>query len=208
MVALRLSLEEWARVKSFLRLLQVAENAQQAFSAEDAPTLYNGLPALEALYEAWSKRQSLAQYSEFLDALAAGILKIEEYYEKTAESHAYTFAMGKFLYHYIILLLTPYLQAEVLVSAETIFKKHYKNMYGSLRAPPSRWNLKTSTSKIERLLVENSSDDEDFRDGNDSFDELEPWRHEFAQYLNSVDVVLEGMSSVHWWRNLSLGTLS
>ncbi|KAG6875702.1 hypothetical protein C0992_002806 [Termitomyces sp. T32_za158] len=72
-------------------------------------------------------------------------------------------------------------------------------MYGSLEAPPSRRNLKTSTSKIECLLAENSSDDEDFRYGNDSFDELEPWQHEFDQYLNSVDVVPEGMSSVCWW---------
>ncbi|KAG6806640.1 hypothetical protein H0H87_002424, partial [Tephrocybe sp. NHM501043] len=41
-----------------------------------------------------------ARYSEFWDALTAGIEKIEAYYEKAADSHAYTFAM-------LILLLEP-----------------------------------------------------------------------------------------------------
>ena len=78
---------------SFADIIQHADNAQQAFSSDQATTLHRTLPALEALHKAWTKRAERSKYLEFVPALNAGLAKIEEYYHRTAESDAYTFAM-------------------------------------------------------------------------------------------------------------------
>jgi hypothetical protein len=53
------------------------------------------LPALEALHKSWTKRAERAKYFDFVPALNAGLAKIAEYYDRTADSNAYTFAMCK-----------------------------------------------------------------------------------------------------------------
>ncbi|KAF9553128.1 hypothetical protein CPC08DRAFT_244830 [Agrocybe pediades] len=53
--ALQLSDEEWKRVTQFLNLLGHADEAQQAFSSDSAPTLFKALPAIEKMYAAWEK---------------------------------------------------------------------------------------------------------------------------------------------------------
>lgn len=72
---------------------QHADNAQHAFSSDQAATLHLALPALEALHKAWTTRLSREKYSDFFPALQAGLRKIEEYYNRTAECDIYTFAM-------------------------------------------------------------------------------------------------------------------
>jgi hypothetical protein len=46
----------------------------------------------------WSAQVKRAKYSDFQDVLNAGTAKINEHYQRTAESDAYTFAMCKY-YH-------------------------------------------------------------------------------------------------------------
>ena len=77
-----------------------ADKAQQAFSSDQGPSLHLALPALEALHKAWSSRASNVKYEPFWDALDAGTSKITDYYQKTADSDAYTFAMCKLYYIY------------------------------------------------------------------------------------------------------------
>ena len=72
---------------------QHADNAQHAFSSDQAPTLHLVLPTLEALHKAWSSRHNHVKYTAFVAALDAGLAKIVEYYDQTADSDAYTFAM-------------------------------------------------------------------------------------------------------------------
>jgi hypothetical protein len=72
---------------------QHADNAQHAFSSDRGTTLHLALPALEALHKAWSTRLTRAKYQDFVPALEAGLEKITEYYERTADSDAYTFVM-------------------------------------------------------------------------------------------------------------------
>jgi hypothetical protein len=74
-------------------LEQHSDNAQQAFSSDRGTTLHLALPALEALHKAWSKRVGHEKYGDFIPALSAGLAKIEEYYDRTSDSNAYTFAM-------------------------------------------------------------------------------------------------------------------
>lgn len=122
---LALNANEWAQVKSFNDLLAVrcrnsfivlccsltndhgtkqhADNAQHAFSSDKAPTLHLALPALEAIHKAWTTRQTREKYKDFLPALKAGLTKIEEYYDRTSDSDAYTFAM-----RCVPLLTVPY----------------------------------------------------------------------------------------------------
>ena len=80
--------------------MKPAEDAQQAFFSDKGPSLHRALPALERLHRAWSSRISSTKYSDFSEALEAGAGKINEYYEKTAESGAYTFSMRAY-YHSI-----------------------------------------------------------------------------------------------------------
>ncbi|KAJ2923537.1 hypothetical protein H1R20_g13556, partial [Candolleomyces eurysporus] len=84
LLSLRLSSEEWE---------QFADQAQQAFSSETEPSLYNGLPVLERLHKAWTSCSKKEKYKRYRPALEAGLAKIEDYYNKTSYSHAYTMAM-------------------------------------------------------------------------------------------------------------------
>lgn len=70
-----------------------ADNAQHAFSSDQAATLHLALPALEALHKAWTTRLAREKYKGFTSALQAGLTKIEEYYDRTADSDTYTFSM-------------------------------------------------------------------------------------------------------------------
>ena len=51
------------------------------------------LPTLEALHKAWSSWHDHVKYQAFVDALDAGLAKVAEYYDRTADSNAYNFAM-------------------------------------------------------------------------------------------------------------------
>jgi len=55
--------------------------------------LHLALLALEALHKAWTKRPARPKYQAFAPALSAGLAKIEEYYNQTADLDAYTFTM-------------------------------------------------------------------------------------------------------------------
>ena len=57
--------------------------------------LHAALPALEALHKAWSVRKMVAKYSDFYDGLVAGVDKVAEYYDHTADSDAHIIAMCK-----------------------------------------------------------------------------------------------------------------
>ncbi|KJA17428.1 hypothetical protein HYPSUDRAFT_1022541 [Hypholoma sublateritium FD-334 SS-4] len=134
--ALVLSREEW-----------------QAFSYENAPTLHNALPALEALHNFWTHYSELDEYAVFEDGLEAALAKIADYYEKTSTSHAYTFAMlldpetkmDHFKRHW-----SADLQQRVLDAAEETFKERYLEMYGPGSRGPPKTSKKGSTVPLPR----------------------------------------------------------
>ena len=86
--------------KSKLDILQHADNAQQAFSSDNVPTLHYAIPALEALHRAWSSRASRPKFQPFASALYAACKKIDEYYEKTTESPVYIMSMSTSIISY------------------------------------------------------------------------------------------------------------
>lgn len=87
-----------------LTCLQHADNAQQAFSSDQGPTLHLGLPALEALHKAWSSRATRPKYADFEHAIEKGLSKVSEYYDKTSSSDVYTLAMIECLFAHVHLL--------------------------------------------------------------------------------------------------------
>ena len=111
--SLALNSEEWTWVRLFCNILQVrtttcvdsnvlmhdliqhASDAQQAFSSLSTPILQNALPALEKMHAAWKKASSKSCYSCFIPALNVGMVKLDQYYNRSAESDAHIMAMGK-----------------------------------------------------------------------------------------------------------------
>jgi len=69
---------------------------QQAFSYDNSSTLHSSIPALEALHKAWSSQAKRPKYQDFAEALNAAAEKIEEHYDKTSTSHAYTLVMCEY----------------------------------------------------------------------------------------------------------------
>ena len=110
--SLTLNSEEWTRVHLFCNILQVraatyvdstvlmhgliqhTNNAQQVFSSSSTPTLQNALPVLDKMHAAWKKASSKGHYLCFAPALNAGMVKLDQYYQCSAESDAHIMAMG------------------------------------------------------------------------------------------------------------------
>ncbi|KAG6852135.1 hypothetical protein C0991_002699 [Blastosporella zonata] len=197
--------KEWIRVSLFLKLLTRAENAQQAFSTDQGPTLHLAIPALEALHAAWSKCRNQSKYSDFFPALDAAIEKVSEYYNKTSESEVYTFSMlldpSKKATH-----LQKYwgqeLTKKALTQAEGTYKARYIEMYGDGRTAAPTSQKSAHSSKLNHLLRELSDSDDDdieIKIGTPSAAEQgKPWLRDFHGYLNSTDI-LGNMSIVGWW---------
>ncbi|KAF8802830.1 hypothetical protein BYT27DRAFT_7076347 [Phlegmacium glaucopus] len=185
--ALKIKEEEWQR---------------QAFSSEGIPTLQTGLPALEALHKAWSSQSTRSKYSHFLPAIEAAAAKIEQYYNKTSTSYAYTFIMildpDMKLTHFKK-YWTSNLLKEVIRTAEEIFQTRYKELYGENR-PPKTTNTK-GNKKLAKLMEEYSSEDDEENEATQTSipDSAEPWRQEFDQYLKETDEVPSGMTLPQWW---------
>ena len=90
---LQLTDEEWGRISLLLGLLAKVEYTQQSFASDTGPATHLALPALESLHKAWHTQSMKAEYADFWSALEAGVNKIANYYEKTADSDAYIMAM-------------------------------------------------------------------------------------------------------------------
>ena len=81
---------------------QHADNAQQAFSSEQASILHLAILALEVLHRAWSSCAECPKYDQFVPALEAAYTKIDE---KTTNSPAYILAMSMLLLFVPMILL-------------------------------------------------------------------------------------------------------
>ena len=58
-----------------------------------------------------------------------------------------------------------------------------------------------SQSRIGRLVRRNLDTDSEAEDNDNgiNIDPLKPWMAEFRLYIDTHDIVPEGMSIVHWW---------
>ncbi|KAF8802671.1 hypothetical protein BYT27DRAFT_7215186 [Phlegmacium glaucopus] len=187
----------------FLGLLAHANNAQQAFSSNQASTFHLAIPALEALHRAWFSRAEHPKYEQFAPALEAAYTKIDNYYEKTTESPAYILAMilnPKEKMSYFKKHWSTELQDDIVKCVEEVFKEWYLLLSQDLDVPESK--SKKTKKGLRALLWELSSDDED-NDTNShpgvSEDPDRPWSHHFWAYINVSEQVPDGWSVIKWW---------
>ncbi|KAG6863764.1 hypothetical protein C0993_010432, partial [Termitomyces sp. T159_Od127] len=158
--ALKLTKDEWTWVHLFTDLLMHADNAQQAFSSDQVSTLHLAIPALEALYRAWSSRINWTKYAPFSLALEAACEKIDVYYDKTTNSPAYIMSM----------ILNPHkklsyfakhwpkkLQEDVVKCAEEVFQERFLQFKDIQNID---MNSEKKSSKRLNVLLWELSDDE------------------------------------------------
>ncbi|KAI9436377.1 hypothetical protein F5148DRAFT_1357372 [Russula earlei] len=196
---LQLSDDKWGNIRLFNDLLAHADNAQQAFSSDQATTLHLALPTLEALHKAWSKHAEHAKYLKFVPALNAGLAKIEEYYDRTAE----LLDLSQKTEHIRKYWGDDKLES-ILENAEEMYKKHYFEMYGNNSAlAPLQRTGKSAMCKVGVLICELSNNED--KDGVESSTSLVaandlriPWHKDFNGYLNSKDR-LGNMTIDEWW---------
>ncbi|KAJ7892445.1 hypothetical protein B0H13DRAFT_2340136 [Mycena leptocephala] len=81
---------EWKRVDRFLNLLAYAQGSQHKFSSDLKSTLHLTLPALETLHADLTKCAADRSYSDSAATLEQALEKVDEYYQKTSNSNAYT----------------------------------------------------------------------------------------------------------------------
>ncbi|PPR07905.1 hypothetical protein CVT24_002800 [Panaeolus cyanescens] len=212
---LLLTEDEWETVSKFCNLLQVADDAQHAFSAAARPTLHNALPAIEKMYSKWEKASEMVEYTRFKSALAAGMRKIEEYYERTAESSA----------HIVCMVLDPRKKfahfernwgTDLVNDVKSTVQTKFIEQYNKLRSPPSAASSSSQVSitrdqrnradnkarhGARRAKIASLSDDEDELEPSSSlpYNPLEPWCSEWDAYLNTHEVVPQTMGIVQWW---------
>ncbi|KAG6851447.1 hypothetical protein C0991_009084, partial [Blastosporella zonata] len=197
--ALKLTDKEWEQVSLFCSLLSHANKAQQAFSSAQAPTLFDAIPAIKALYQAWSSCGSKTKYFSLKFAITASMEKVNEYYIKSADSKAHIMAIalhpGQKLSHFKK-HWDQELQEEVVNLLQKLFKKAYQVLHQCQSTaemmPPRKKNKVTGT-----LLCHNVSNSEDLDLEDDTpADPAKPWLSEFQQYLDTNDIVPDGMSIV------------
>ncbi|PCH36864.1 hypothetical protein WOLCODRAFT_83227 [Wolfiporia cocos MD-104 SS10] len=193
---LQLSNNEWDRVRKLVDLLTHSDNAQHTFSSDSGPTLHLALPAHKALHRSWTIQIEHIKYNEFKHALEVGTSKIAGYYDRTADSEVYIFAM--FLdpsqkKSHIQRYWGEELLQQALKHAETIYATRYKKLYpdGSIMTQIKRTTSVTSAAGHVKCLIDRElSDDEDDLSEtgiSDNIDPMKPWLHDFHGYLDSVD---------------------
>ncbi|RXW14436.1 hypothetical protein EST38_g11418 [Candolleomyces aberdarensis] len=179
-------------------LHKFADQAQQAFSSETEPSLYNGLPALERLHKAWTSRSKKDKYKQYRPALEAGLVKIKDYYDKTSYSHAYTMAMildpdsktNYFQKHW-----GNKLELEIRDNAEKIFEARWKELNEAAE------KATITPSALKSRLHDNDSSDEEATplSGPSTGPSSQPWLKEFKKYIDGDDEREKGQSMVEWW---------
>ncbi|KAG6867415.1 hypothetical protein C0993_003076, partial [Termitomyces sp. T159_Od127] len=198
---LKLTNEEWT---------QHADKAQQSFSSDQVPTLYLAIPALEALYRAWSSRINRQKYAPFASALEAACKKIDNYYGKTTNSPVYIMTM----------ILNPHeklsyftkhwpkeLQQDVLKCVEEV--EQFLRFNNTENAHTNKENK--SWSKGSKVLLRELSDDKNEEDASymeknlgvsNPGDPEWPWLPYFDEYIYTKEQVPTGWSAVEWWGEL------
>lgn len=200
LVALTLDEEEWTRVRLLCNILQHADDALHTFSTGSRPTLHGVLPALEKLIAEWQKASGKPRYETFVPALTAGVEELDEYYKRSGPSDA----------HLVVMVLNPsskmrhfkkYWDPDLLLEVEHIVQMRFIQKYNDLRkhaATIFTHDRKPSSSNNPRRLNIDDTDSESDEDSED-VDPDRLWLNEWSAYLNSDEVVPEGMGTVHWW---------
>lgn len=94
-MAFSLKAADWEHVNNMRAIISDANAVQQYFSAEQHPTLWHVVPALEELQTSWEAKQTDPKYHLYHSAIDRGLAKIGKYYNKLDDKPVYILALGK-----------------------------------------------------------------------------------------------------------------
>ncbi|KAF7325529.1 putative AC transposase [Mycena kentingensis (nom. inval.)] len=164
---LKITEEQWDKVRKLIRVLQVADEVQQVCSAEEYPTLHLVIPALERMHRQWSKLQDNPDYSELVEPMQAAVNVAADYYDRTSRCDAYTWAMAldpENQFSYCKKNWSDDEYSALVEHTEDLFKQRYRKVHQKLRSDQNR-NAATApkVAKLRRAQfglpsVEDSSD--------------------------------------------------
>ncbi|KAJ7627174.1 ribonuclease H-like domain-containing protein [Roridomyces roridus] len=215
---LQLTVDEWERVDLFLHVLQAAQSSQQQFSSDLRSTLHLAIPALQKLHSKWTSKLSDDKYLPFKDAIEAALAKVDEYYQKTDNTHSYALAMvldprrklAYFNKHWpknLVLSTKDALEKIVSPNWLTIgsslrraqFKERYLQIQSAVAlSAPSTSAQKPLTNNRRRASTP-PEDDEMTGLSASHVDPDRPWLDEFNEYLQGREFVAQGVSAIEWW---------
>ncbi|EJD50306.1 hypothetical protein AURDEDRAFT_58562 [Auricularia subglabra TFB-10046 SS5] len=194
--------DEWVRIDLDREIFHLADAAQQMFSAESYPTLYNAMPALVSLLAAWKKRRALPKFADIAEALNAAIAKLQKHVSKvriaalSATPYWVTmvihpdFKLGK-RFHKFWDTLAPDFESKM----ESIFKERYEKLH----KPTTRTTSSQVPQQTNRLLDELSDDDEATGTLGTSSQSSEPWKTEYRAWLDAHHELGKEMTLVRMW---------
>ncbi|PPQ83822.1 hypothetical protein CVT24_012453 [Panaeolus cyanescens] len=175
--------EEWETVTKFCNLLQVADDAQHAFSAAARPTLHNALPAIEKMYSSGKRlRKCQKLVSTALDPRKK-FAHFERNWGGDLTEDVESTVRSKFIERYNALN----------TSTSSTSPNTSRPRPSSIRA--------SAHPRKRRIQLASLSDDESDSDPitRAPSNPLEPWRTEWDSYLNTHEVVPNDMGIVEWW---------
>jgi hypothetical protein len=153
---------------------------------------------LEKLYTEWEKALKKPRYKVFVPALTAGLVKFDEYYQRAGISNAHIMAMVLNPSSKMGYLKKHNLFSEVEDVVLTCFLQRYDNLHEHAATTSTRICKPSTSNKSGQEFGRMNIDDTDSESDEDG-DPGRPWLNEWATYLNSNEVIPEGMGMVQWW---------
>jgi len=95
-MAFTLKAADWEHINNMQAIISDANAIQQYFSAEQHPTLWCIVPALEELQTSWEVKQNDLKYRPYHSAIGCGLAKIRKYYNKLDDKPVYILALSRF----------------------------------------------------------------------------------------------------------------
>ncbi|KZV79028.1 hypothetical protein EXIGLDRAFT_572994, partial [Exidia glandulosa HHB12029] len=189
---------EWKNALRMLELLQLADDAQIAFSAESYPTLYNAVPALTLLTSAWTLRLDDPNFVEFCPALEIALEKLSEYREIVTDSRTDAY--------WISMVLHPEYkfgaefrefwgaQTDQLKSAmEKIVRSHGSHYSGAILTAT------TVSGPLREVAQATDLGRAAYTTATTEASSTEHWRVEYERFINTHYDIHEDMTLTRWW---------
>ncbi|KZV78765.1 hypothetical protein EXIGLDRAFT_598521, partial [Exidia glandulosa HHB12029] len=187
--------DEWERVEIVRELFQLADEAQQMFSAERYPTLYNAMPAMLSLLAAWERRRLLPKFTDFVPALDAAITKLQKHIWKIRSAAPRTtvlhpeYKLGR-MFRKFWGDLAPDLEERM----EKLFSLRYEQLH---KKPNGASNTVEPRLQTKRLLDEFSDDESNEILPSPAV--AEPWRTEYRAWIDAHHELTQDMPLVRLW---------
>ncbi|KAF5355385.1 hypothetical protein D9757_014616 [Collybiopsis confluens] len=195
---LRMNDSDWESLSEFASLLEFADDAQQAFSSDQYPSLYLAIPALETLHARWSECRDDMVYAAYKPALTASLDVVQKYYDKTANNDAYIYAMllnpasklSYFKENWDVELLS-----DVRSLVENMFKDYYTKVNNKTPSMPKMKMSQKTGRLFESKLGRSSSSI-----SASSTQPIEAWCADYDKYVTvGPEEGPKDMSIVTWW---------